>query len=266
MQFDDEHGHIRLDGAENVRDLGGLPVAGGTVAPGRLLRADALDKLTGADLSALAPVRTVVDFRTPHEITTNGADRLPEGARYVDLPVGGGSLELFYEVIGSGDHARQQEVFGGGRTAEALIRINRDFVAEPGERAQFAAALRLVADAGSLPLLFHCTAGKDRTGWMAAIVLTALGASPDTIMADYLRSNDYHRESYAKLLGHLGESGLMKDPELLRPLLEQRPEYLEAAFDEVTARFGTFDAYLADGLAADGAALARLRDALVVTG
>ncbi|MQY06641.1 tyrosine-protein phosphatase [Actinomadura macrotermitis] len=260
MKVDDEHGHIPLDGAENIRDLGGLPLAGGgTVASGRLLRADALNRLSEADLERLAGIRTVVDFRTPLEIETNGRDKLPAGAAYHDLPVGGGDLDVFYEVIGSGDHDRQQEVFGGGRTERVLVDINRDFVAVGSERAQFAAAVRLAAEADRLPLLFHCTAGKDRTGWMAAIVLTVLGASREVIMADYLRSNDYHRKSYGRLLGYLGESGQMKDPELLRPLLEQRPAYLEAAFEEADRRYGSFDAFLRDGLGLDDAVLAALR-------
>ncbi|MEU5877766.1 tyrosine-protein phosphatase [Spirillospora sp. NPDC047279] len=262
MDYGDRYGHIVLEGAANVRDLGGhrLP-GGGELARGRLLRADALNALTGADLDRLAPLglRTVIDFRMPSEIELNGGDRLPAGAELVPLPVGGGNLDVFYEVILSGDAARQEETFGGGRTEHVLAEVNRAFVAIPQERAQFTAALRRAADAPSLPLLFHCTAGKDRTGWMAAIVLTVMGVPRDEIMADYLRSNDYHRAGYDLLLRQLGETGQMKDPELLRPLLEQRPAYLEAAFDEADRRYGSFDRFLADGLDLDPAALDALR-------
>ncbi|MFI6522488.1 tyrosine-protein phosphatase [Spirillospora sp. NPDC050679] len=263
MQFDDEYGHIALDGAENVRDLGGIPLAGGgEVAAGRLLRADALNKLTDADLDRLADVRTVIDFRTPLEVRTNGADRLPAGAELVALPVAGGDLDAFYEVIGSGDPDRQEQLLGDGRTEHVLVEINRNFVAMPIEREKFAAALTLAADEARLPLLFHCTAGKDRTGWMAAIVLTIAGASRADIMADYMRSNDYHQESYGKLLAYLGESGQMRNPELLRPMLEQRPAYLEAAFEEVERMYGTFDAFLAKGLNLAPESVTAIRDTL----
>ncbi|WP_155885074.1 tyrosine-protein phosphatase [Actinomadura flavalba] len=263
MHPDDEHGHLRLDGAANVRDLGGLPLpGGGTLPAGRLLRADALNTLTDSDVDRLAGLRTVVDFRTDHETAANGPDRLPPGAAHVALPVGGGDLERFYQVIAAGDPGEQEKVFGGGRTERILVKVNRDFVAVDAERAAFAAALRAIGDAEALPLLFHCTAGKDRTGWMAAIVLTILGVSGDVIMADYLRSNDYHREGFGKLLDYLGRTGQMKDPELLRPLLEQRPAYLEAAFDEATARYGSFDGFLSAGLGADDALLDRVRTGL----
>jgi len=246
MTFDDDHGRIALQGADNVRDMGALP----GVRPGRLLRADALNKLTGADLDRLGALglRTVVDFRMRSEVEMNGPDRLPPGATEMALPISGGNLKTFYQVILSGDAARQEEVFGGDRTELVLEEVNRSFVAEPGERGQFTAALRLVADPARLPLLFHCTAGKDRTGWMAAIVLTVLGLPRDEIMADYLRSNEYHRVGYEKLLRQLGDTGQMKDPELLRPLLEQQPAYLNAAFDEAERRYGSFDAFLRDGL------------------
>ncbi|WP_030169755.1 tyrosine-protein phosphatase [Spirillospora albida] len=259
MRFDDEHGHIALDGAENVRDLGAVT---GAIAPGRLLRADALGRLSDGDLARLAAVRTVVDFRRPNEIEMHGPSRLPAGAALVSLPVGAGSLQVFYDVVGSGDPARQQEVFGGGRIERALLDINRDFVREPRERERFAAALRLMADADRLPLVFHCTAGKDRTGWMAAIVLMLAGVSRADVMDDYLRSNHYHREGYGRLLDYLKESGRMEDPELLRPLLEQRPAYLEAAFDEAERRYGTFEGYVEKGLDVDGPTVERLLAAL----
>ncbi|MFC0038848.1 tyrosine-protein phosphatase [Actinomadura rayongensis] len=262
MRSDDEFGFLRLDGAANVRDLGGRPVPGGAVARGRLLRADALNALSESDLERLAGVRTVIDFRSDHEVGTNGADRLPDGADLVHLPIDGGDLEDFYKAVTAGDPLRQREVFGGGRTERVLVGVNRNFVADDEQRAAFATALRLVADAGRLPLIFHCTAGKDRTGWMAAIVLTILGVPRADIMADYLRSNEYHRERWKKLLDHLGRTGQMEEPELLLPLLEQRPEYLEAAFSEATARYGSFAGFLADGLGADEELLAAVRDGL----
>ncbi|MEV4255660.1 tyrosine-protein phosphatase, partial [Spirillospora sp. NPDC049652] len=173
MLLADLHGHLPFDGADNVRDLGGHPLpGGGTTARGRVLRADALTRLSDADVRRLAEfgVRTVVDLRTPMEVDTNGRDRLPDGVRTVHLPVGGGNLGVFYEVIGSRDAERQRAAFAEGRLENLMIDINRTFVRDETERGRFAEAVRLAADPDSVPLLFHCTAGKDR-GQPAGAVL-----------------------------------------------------------------------------------------------
>ncbi|MEV5572442.1 tyrosine-protein phosphatase [Spirillospora sp. NPDC052269] len=265
MLLEDSHGHLPFDGADNVRDLGGHPLpGGGATASGRVLRADALTRLSDADVRRLAAygVRTVIDFRTPMEVDTNGRDRLPDGVRTVHLPVGGGNLSGFYDVIGSGDADRQREAFGDGRLEGLMIDINRTFVRDEAERGRFADAVRLVASAESGPLLFHCTAGKDRTGWLAAVLLAAVGVDRATIMDDFLRSNHYLRHTTQKIIEAMAELGQMAEPELLRPLLEQQPAYLEAAFNEADALFGSFEDFLRDGLALDATTLDALRENL----
>ncbi|GLZ79869.1 hypothetical protein Afil01_46760 [Actinorhabdospora filicis] len=254
--------HIPLEGALNVRDLGGYTtVDGRTVAAGRLFRGAALGRATDADLGVLAGLglKTVVDFRTPGEIASSGADRLPDGAAEVLLPVGGGNLDEYY--VTATDAEARERLLGGGRAEQVLAGINRAFVAEDEQRAQFAVALALIADGG--PLLFHCTAGKDRTGWLAAIVLTALDVPRDQVMADYLLSNRYFLPVGEAMLAKMAQSGLDIDPGLYRPLIEQRPAYLEAAFDEAEARYGSFAAFLAEGLDAGPGTVARLREALL---
>ena len=255
-----------LEGAVNVRDIGGYrSTSGPGIAPGRVLRADALSRLTSADVHTLGAfgLRTVVDFRIPGEVLVNGEDRLPPGATRVSLPVNGGELGAFYDLIASGDHRQQEMVLGQGRATEFMLRVHRDFVADPRQRDGFGIALRMIADAsGGLPLLYHCTSGKDRTGWMTAIVLTAFGVPHATVMNDYLLSNDIYRDRHFKLGNDLAKTGVMRDPGLLRPLLELSPAYLDAAFEEVWRRYGSFGAFLARGLDLDDQARHRLRDAL----
>ncbi len=253
-----------LTGAANVRDIGGYPAAGGReVAWGKVLRGDALCSLTEADSAVLAGLglHTVIDFRTPGEILLAGEDKLPAGVTLVSLPVRGGDMGTFYEVITGGDAQLQERLLGGGQAARYMAEACRAFVADPRQRQCFAAALRYIAV--GLPLLYHCTAGKDRTGWMTAIVLTALGVERADVMDDYLLSNEYLRASHEKLLSDLAATGMMRDPELLRPILEQRPAYLEAAFGEAGRQFGSFGAFLATGLGADGPMLQALRDTLL---
>jgi protein-tyrosine phosphatase len=257
---------VPLDGAVNVRDIGGYRSAHGLeVVSGRLFRADGLNRLTGADVEILdrLGLRTVVDFRSAGEVLIGGGDRLPYGTEFVHLPVSGGDLESVYELVASGDHERQRRELGDGRAASFMAEMNRGFVADGRQREAFGAALRLMCSPGRLPLLYHCTSGKDRAGWMTAIVLTALGVPRELVLRDYLLSNDYHRAGHDKLRLDLLKTGIVADPGLLRPVLEQSATYLGAAFEEVDRRYGSFGRFLTHGLEITEAMLAGLRRALL---
>jgi protein-tyrosine phosphatase len=258
--------HVALDGAVNVRDIGGYRSSHGPeVTRGRLFRGDSLSQLTDPDVERLdyLGLRTVIDFRTPGEVLLGGADRLPYGIEFARLPVGGGDLGAVYELIAGGDHERQRRELGDGRAAELMVDINRGFVADARQREAFGAALRLLCSPGRLPLLYHCTNGKDRAGWMTAIVLTALGVPRELVLRDYLLSNDFHRTGYQKLRFDLVKTGIVADPELLRPILEQSATYLSAAFEEADRRYGSFGGFLTDGLDVSAAMLSELRRALL---
>jgi protein-tyrosine phosphatase len=258
--------HIVLDGAVNVRDIGGYRNTHGLeVLRGRLLRGDSLSQLTAADTERLGQLglRTVIDFRTPGEVLLSGDDRLPGGIESVHLPVSGGDLGAVYEIIASGDHERQRRELGDGRAASLMVGINRAFVTDARQREAFGMALRLVCAPGQLPLLYHCSGGKDRSGWMTAIVLTALGVPREFVLRDYLLSNDLHRTGYAKLRLDLIKTGIVADPGLLRPVLEQSPTYLRAAFEEADRSYGSFSAFLARGLDVTQAMLDELRRGLL---
>jgi protein-tyrosine phosphatase len=258
--------HIALDGAVNVRDIGGYRTMYGLeVMRGRLFRGDSLSQLSDADVQRLDRVglQAVIDFRTPGEVLLSGPDRLPSGVELTSLPVGGGDLGSIYELIASGDHERQGRELGEGRAAEFMVEINRGFVSDARQREAFGAALRLLCSPGQLPLLYHCSGGKDRAGWMTAIVLTALGVPREIVLRDYLLSNDFHRTGYQKLRFDLVKTGIVADPELLRPILEQSPTYLGAAFEEADRRYGSFGRFLTGGLQASEAAIGELRRAML---
>jgi len=257
---------VVLDGAVNVRDIGGYRSAHGLeVVPGRLFRGDALNRLTSSDVELLdrLGLRTVIDFRSAGEVLIGGADRLPYGIEFVHLPVSGGDLEAVYELIASGDHDRQRRDLGDGRAASFMAGIYRGFVADGRLREAFGTALRLMCAPGRLPLLQHCTSGKDRAGWMTAIVLTALGVPRELVLRDYLLSNDYHRAGHDRLRLDLLKTGIMADPGLLRPVLEQSATYLGAAFEETDRRYGSFGRFLTHGLEITEAMLDGLRRALL---
>jgi protein-tyrosine phosphatase len=114
-----------------------------------------------------------------------------------------------------------------------------------------------------LPLLYHCSGGKDRAGWMTAIVHTALGVPRELVLRDYLLSNDFHRTEYQKLRFDLVKTGIVEDPELLRPIMEQSATYLGAAFEEVDRWYASFGAFLTHGLEVSEAMLGELRRGLL---
>jgi protein-tyrosine phosphatase len=257
---------IGLDGAVNVRDVGGYRSTYGTdLARGRIYRGDALSQLTVHDVSTITSLglRTVIDFRTPGEILVSGTDRLPPGLAPVSMPVAGGDLGALYDVIASGDHELQWRELSNGRAASLMVEINRGFVADPRQREAFGAALRLLCIPGRLPVLYHCSGGKDRAGWMTAVILTILGVPRESVLRDYLLSNDFHRTGYQKLRYDLIKTGIVRDPELLRPIMEQSPTYLAAAFEEAERRYGAFGAYVTHGLQVGRSALSELRHAML---
>jgi protein-tyrosine phosphatase len=98
---------------------------------------------------------------------------------------------------------------------------------------------------------------------MTAIVLTALGVPRELVLRDYLLSNDFHRTGYAKLRLDLIKTGIVADPELLRPILEQSATYLGAAFQEADRSYGSFGRFLTYGLEVSEAMLAELRRTLL---
>ncbi|MFE9842969.1 tyrosine-protein phosphatase [Streptomyces goshikiensis] len=258
---------IPLQGAVNFRDLGGYRTwTGGKVRLGLVYRSDALSRLTPADVTTVAGLglTEVVDFRIPAELQYDGADRLPAGLTATSRPVS--DLGLYATLVGaiaSGDPVQQERMLGGGR-AEAYMRdIYRTFVTSPENRARFAATLREIADGGRGPLLYHCTSGKDRTGWLSYVLLRALAVPEDTAERDYLASNTFRGAYDAQVRAGLKQSGRMLNPDLLIPLQEVRTDYLDSATARMEADFGGFYGYLTDGLGLDLRTLAKLQAKLV---
>jgi len=152
---------VILQGTRNTRDLGGLPLAGGQVRAGMVYRSGALCFITPQDVETLKAlrIRTLVDLRRQSEIDKDGPDRLV------------GPKVLFLPMVNSQGLGQEAYHYYMLENAPAI--------------AGFFGAL---SEPGSYPLLFHCSAGKDRTGILAALLLELLGASRATIEQDYLQS------------------------------------------------------------------------------
>ncbi|MFB8024331.1 MULTISPECIES: tyrosine-protein phosphatase [unclassified Streptomyces] len=241
---------IALEGSVNFRDAGGYRTTDGHwVKMGEIYRSDALDKLTPADLAKLRrlSIRTVYDLRMESERSA-APDRVPAGATHVVADVLAGS-PTFTAMPTTPDEAVAMMVEGekfmvSGDTAKAAYRTVFGGITDDSSRA----------------VVFHCTAGKDRTGWANAALLSALGVPRSTVMADYLASNDYRAEANAAALASMPAA----QAAVYKPLLDVRPEYLNSGYEEVGRSFGSFGAYEKEALGLDARDLRDLKRDLLV--
>ncbi|WP_328908409.1 tyrosine-protein phosphatase [Streptomyces sp. NBC_00234] len=250
----------------NLRDLGGIALAHDRrVRQGILLRSGQLSDLDTENDMAVAAlgIRTVVDLRTADERQW-APDRLPSGARLFVADVLGDKPGVAPARIKAllSDPAGAEEVLGGGRAEDLFAETYRQMVLSPGAAAAYRAFLETVADPRARPVLFHCTAGKDRTGWAAALVLLIAGASREAVRAEFLAVNPAVRAAFAPYVqGFLDAGG---SPEIVSAIVEVRPRYLDAALDAVDERWGGLDGYIRDGLRLPGPVVERLRADLAV--
>jgi protein-tyrosine phosphatase len=176
---------IHLDGSDNARDLGGLPTAdGGTTRPGLIFRSDTVQHLTDGDARTLTDglgLRTLIDLRTPGEAGREGRGVLAgTPVHYLNIPF----LPDAYLEPGDPEHKLIVERRAQQEPAEHYL----EYLTRPGS--PVADAVRVFARPDELPALFHCAAGKDRTGVLAALVLELVGVDRETIVADYLLTNE----------------------------------------------------------------------------
>lgn len=223
---------VPLEGATNLRDLGGYQTADGRrVARGHIYRSAALHTLTDADLATLLRlgVRVVCDFRGEAE-QEMAPSRLPDTAKHHSLaiqPTIGASLR---------DLAENAEATG----AHASAVLQAAYATYPLDWAHQYRAMFDLLLAEETPLLFHCTAGKDRTGVAAALILSALGVDRDVIREDYMATNRIWQPD-ASLADHL-------TPAARKAMLSADLAYLDTAFAAIEAAYPSMDAYLEDRL------------------
>jgi protein-tyrosine phosphatase len=258
---------LGLSGAPNARDLGGLPVRDGVVRPGLLLRAPALGRLTDEDVAVLGGygLTDLLDLRHGSEIEVAPADRLPGGLHVAHIPIFDPAHPVFTYVsaVLLGQDLSEYQHLGMAGTPYAMRQIYRWFVESPMARAGFSTALHRIAEASG-PLVFHCSAGKDRTGWLSVVLLTALGAGLDTATADYLATNTLQAGVNESIMRRLRDRRGIA-PATLAPVLTAAPEYLAESLAAVERGYGGFDGYLRDALEVDDELVERLRKRLVRT-
>lgn len=249
-----------LEGVVNFRDVGGHRTAtGAEVRTGWIYRAAHFATATDADIAELErrDVKLFIDFRGPGDIEADGHNRMPDGARRVSIPMYDPAAATDIRVmLSSGSSAEIEAAFGGGRAHEAMERGAVALVTQADRLEGYGRMLQELIDSPT-PAVIHCSAGKDRTGWGASLILLLLGVDEDVVVEHYLESNHHRRVPDASMNPRV-------DIELLRPFFEVRAQYARASIAAMHERFGGVDGYVRDGLGIADADVARFRAHMLV--
>lgn len=243
-----------LDGGINFRSLGGLPAAKGRlIKENRLFRAGALYQLSDTDCHKLStiPLNTILDYRDIHEVEAK-PDKLWQGVDYQHVPAN----PLSGEVNGNLEKL----------TSELLADIDgQAFMTELYRRLPFdnSAYRQLALQLRALPegaIVQHCAFGKDRTGVGSALVLFALGADEETVMADYLLTEKILTPYREQMLSHYSTLLSPKALAQFSRMLEANSHFLISAIDAIKHRYGTIDLWLEQEYQLDHYQCERIRD------
>ena len=281
-----------LIASANLRDLGGLATSDGQqVRAGRLFRSGHLSELDRAEAAILGGLglRTIIDLRRPSEVADFPTPDL-DGVDHLWMSVSPEDSE--FAVAANLLFGNQPEQVDTAEDSKFAVAANLLFGNQPeqvdiatmlegyfrntvtnrldGYRPVFEAA----TDPDRQPLLFHCMGGKDRTGFVAGVLLRLLGVGQEEVMADYLLTNEILGDRMARRADQARQriaqrSGVEPDQvderhlEGIRAMLYTRPSFLQASFDAVTDKFGTWETFRRDGLGIDDARFSAFLDAVV---
>lgn len=234
-----------MEAVTNFRDIGGKSGAGGKkVKERQFLRSGDLHELTEQDRAVLLneySLQTIVDFRSAAEKKDRPDIDLP-GVTYVpidvlaDIPEQNGSLESMLTANTPPDTLMKQ--------------VYKNLVLTKSAQLGYRQFLELLLNESEVPVVFHCFAGKDRTGFAAALVLKLLGVSEEDIYKDYLRTNEMRKEANKEMLRQLQALYHLSDDQAARiaPMLDVKKEYLQSVFTAINEQYGDFETYVTDVL------------------
>lgn len=238
-----------MESIHNFRDFGGYKTLNGSmIKKGLLFRSGSLANISDDDMLQLSElgIRTICDLRSSRE-KRDQPGTIPDnwGGKYFHIPINGGMQpesgyisQLYSLLFGEARKLNFKDV-----AIQAYRKYVTDFHAEISE------IIKLTSVGENLPILIHCTAGKDRTGFACSLIQLLLEVPFELVMQDYLRTNNHlheFREGILKKLKLLFLIGVPKQKFI--PLFEARSEYLGAAYDQIRHDYGTVDDYFREGL------------------
>jgi protein-tyrosine phosphatase len=243
----------------NFRDFGGYAAAGGRrVKPGRLFRSGALGGLTDRDHAVLQAlrIRLICDLRRDSE-------KAHVPTRWCPAPV----AELWHLPLFKDDESASLASWAQIRDADGvrmkMIDTYRALVTTPSILAKFRTFFERLAHAESCPVLIHCSAGKDRTGVLCALILSALGVDRAVVMEDFLLTTRYYdsERAWTHLSSQILDLDMAKgwSKETLAPVFGLEPAYLQTAFDAVDASHGSVQSFLTGAIGLTPARLDEIR-------
>lgn len=248
---------LRIRGGHNFRDLGGYSTRDGrAVKWGQVYRSGVMAKIDPEDVEGLhrLGIVSICDFRTNSE-----RSRRPTTWH------AGGAIELVthdYEMsVGVLQEIAKSNLFDSTKVRKLILDVYTDL---PEEQAPNYTALFRQLASGKVPLVFNCSAGKDRTGVAAALILLALGVEKEEVIADYMLTNEWI-ESLVGILQQEPEYGrwVAEQPEVAYPLLRAEAEYLDTTLALLDDRYGGVEGYLTGRLGISAGEIETIRDLLL---
>ena len=243
---------IDLEGTTNTRDIGGYQTGDlSTVRSGQIIRSENLSRLTASDFQKLEEIglNTVIDLRTQKEHDKSPTVWLGENPpQFFHFPVGDANNDWF--------RAQRKMMKGNRFTEEQSLELMVEgyrMIAEEGPPS-YQKLMEVVLDQSNWPILIHCNAGKDRAGVAVTLILESLGVDRETIMEEYLLTNEIGRTEKkaillsreSKKIGRGNNFGKGSSPSAWSPIVGVRAEMLEAFYASVDENYGSMDAFLSE--------------------
>ncbi|MCM3271065.1 tyrosine-protein phosphatase [Paenibacillus elgii] len=246
---------IPFEGTNNFRDMGGYRTADGRqVKYSLFFRSDELTGLTEQDISTFRDlnIKTIIDYRDDFEAQKKPDPVLP-GATNIRISAIQADQASPINILGNADNASHSGNFifdlvksGYFKQFRADTMMMELYTKLPFGNPSYKRLMDMIQDPENLGLLHHCTAGKDRTGVGAALILLALGVQEETVMEDYLLTNETMKGFSINILSQLAEH--VNDAELqnIKHMLGVKEEFMAAVFGSIKDRYGQYDAYFAE--------------------
>lgn len=249
---------IKLNGVKNIRDLGGIVVKGGKLKRHKLLRSPCLDKLTQKDMDILVneyKLSTIIDLRTDREVIER-KDLEMKNVKYIHMPI-------FNERVPGITHEKQENA---NRDSEInMMKMYQGILSgEYLEKVKEIIKKIIHMQDDEYSVLFHCTAGKDRTGIIAAILLLILGADKQTVIDDYLYTNKVNKKNATKIYWKIKIfERNQKKAENIRNVFLAKPEYIDTVFKVIDEDWNGIDNFITNGLNITKEEIERFREKMI---
>ena len=242
----------------NFRDIGGYKgIDGREIKYKKLLRSGEVRNLSDEDKNILIndyKLKKIIDFRSDDEVKNAPNDTL-NGVEYQQINIMG---ELSGNTSGSEDMVNNSKIKSA---TEIMKEIYVNLATDKNSQKAYRKFLNEVKSLEEGSLLFHCFAGKDRTGFGALLIMKILGVKDDDIFEDYLKTNELRREANKIIIEELEKSGATKENiDNVTQLMEVDISYLEEAYNSIIKNYSSFDNYLKNVLNVDDEAALTFRN------